>query len=73
VIEAFLARKWNRELDYRLIKEVWTSDLDGLAYVIEQMFCWLKDFRRVATRYDKLARNFLSAVASPLLSPGGAA
>lgn len=23
-IEAFLARKWARELDYRLIKEVWT-------------------------------------------------
>src|ERR1700686_4701285 len=23
-IEAFLARKWGRELDYRLIKEVWT-------------------------------------------------
>jgi nuclear transport factor 2 (NTF2) superfamily protein len=23
-IEAFLARKWSRELDYRLIKEVWT-------------------------------------------------
>ena len=22
-IEAFLTRKWNRELDYRLIKEVW--------------------------------------------------
>ncbi|MHA1523494.1 MAG: IS5/IS1182 family transposase, partial [Alphaproteobacteria bacterium] len=22
-----------------------------------------KDFRRIATRYDKLARNFLSAVA----------
>jgi uncharacterized protein len=22
-IEAFLARKWSRELDYRLIKEVW--------------------------------------------------
>jgi nuclear transport factor 2 (NTF2) superfamily protein len=22
-IEAFLVRKWNRELDYRLIKEVW--------------------------------------------------
>jgi transposase len=26
------------------------------------MFCRLKDFRRVATRYDKLARNFLSGV-----------
>lgn len=30
---------------------------------IEAAFCRLKDFRRVATRYDKLARNFLSAVA----------
>ena len=26
------------------------------------MHCRLKDFRRIATRYDKLARNFLSAV-----------
>jgi transposase len=26
-------------------------------------FCRLKDFRRVATRYDKLAANFLSGVA----------
>ncbi len=24
-------------------------------------FCRLKDFRRIATRYDKLAANFLSA------------
>jgi transposase len=30
---------------------------------IERAFCSLKDFRRIATRYDKLARNFLSAVA----------
>jgi transposase len=30
---------------------------------IEAAFCRLKDFRRVATRYNKLARNFLSAVA----------
>ena len=27
---------------------------------IEWMFSRLKDFRRVATRYDKLARNFLA-------------
>jgi hypothetical protein len=26
------------------------------------MFARLKDFRRVATRYDKLARNFLAGV-----------
>ncbi len=30
---------------------------------IEAAFCRLKDFRRIATRYDKLAANFGSAVA----------
>lgn len=30
--------------------------------LIERMFCHLKDFRRIATRYDKKADNFLSAV-----------
>jgi transposase len=29
---------------------------------IERMFCRLKDFRRIATRYDRLAPNFLAAV-----------
>ncbi len=29
---------------------------------IERMFGRLKDFRRVATRYDRLAQNFLAAV-----------
>ena len=32
-------------------------------HLVENAFCRLKDFRRVATRYDKLARNFLSTVA----------
>ena len=32
-------------------------------WLIEAMFCRLKDFRRVATRYGKLAANFLSAAA----------
>ncbi|WP_442966770.1 IS5 family transposase [Rhizobium sp. C1] len=40
---------------------------DKLAYkarnIIERMFCRLKDWRRIATRYDKLAANFSSAVA----------
>ena len=38
---------------------------DALAYKernrVERMWCRLKDFRRVATRYDKLARNYLSS------------
>ena len=30
---------------------------------VENFFCRTKDWRRIATRYDKLARNFYSAVA----------
>jgi len=30
-IEAFLAHKWQRELDYRLIKELWTFREDRIA------------------------------------------
>jgi transposase len=41
--------------------------LDKIAYrrrnLIERMFCRLKDWRRIATRYDRTARNFLSALA----------
>lgn len=41
-------------------------DYDSQVYksrnLIERMFCRIKDFRRVATRYDKLARNFLAGV-----------
>ena len=29
--------------------------------LVERMFCRLKDWRRVATRYDKLAKSFQSA------------
>ena len=31
--------------------------------LIERAFCRLKDWRRIATRYDKLSINFASAVA----------
>jgi transposase len=41
--------------------------LDRKAYrrrnVIERLFCRLKNWRRIATRYDRLATNYLSAVA----------
>jgi transposase len=29
---------------------------------VERMFCRLKDYSRIATRYDKLAANFLGAI-----------
>ena len=31
--------------------------------LIERAFCRLKDWRRIATRYDKLAANFASTIA----------
>lgn len=41
--------------------------LDKAAYkrrnLVERLFCKIKDWRRIATRYDRTARNFLSAVA----------
>ena len=40
---------------------------DRLAYKrrnrIERFFCRIKDWRRIATRYDRLADNYLAAVA----------
>jgi len=32
-------------------------------HLIENAFCRVKDFRRITTRYDKLAASFLLAVA----------
>ena len=40
--------------------------LDSATYrnrkLIEPMFCRLKDYRPIATRYDKLAINYLSSL-----------
>jgi transposase len=44
----------------------WKSCFSKVLYrdrnAIERMFCRLKDFRRIATRYDRLATNYLAAV-----------
>ena len=37
-------------------------DLYQARHLIENFFCKLKQFRAIATRYDKTARNFLAAV-----------
>jgi len=54
VIPGRINRKRTVQYDNRRYRDRWR---------IEAAFCRLKDFRRIATRYDKLARNFLSAVA----------
>lgn len=38
-------------------------DLYRRRNLVERYFCKLKQFRRIATRFDKLATNFLAAVA----------
>jgi transposase len=37
-------------------------DLYEARHLIENFFCTLKQYRAIATRYDKTARNFLAAV-----------
>lgn len=46
-------------------KNAWSIDWHAYKQrnLVERMFNRLKDFRRIATRYDKLARNFASAIA----------
>jgi transposase len=73
--KAYDADKLRDWLKQRRIKAVIPSSaarrtpypLDRTAYrrrnVIERMFGKLKNWRRIATRYDRLARNYLSALA----------
>lgn len=46
-------RKQPRDYDKHLYKE---------RHLVETFFCKLKQFRAIATRYDKSARNFLAAI-----------
>jgi transposase len=48
------------------VNRIWKNCFSSVLYrarnAIERMFCRLKDFRRIATRYDRLATNFLAAI-----------
>ena len=46
----------------RLVKRDYDRDLYKTRHLIENFFAKLKQFRAIATRYDKTARNFLAAV-----------
>lgn len=47
---------------YRRWKPCFSPVLDWGCYAIERMFGRLKDLRRIATRYDRSATNYLAAV-----------
>ena len=53
VIPSRLTRKQPREFDHHLYKA---------RHLIENFFARLKQYRAIATRYDKTACNFLGAI-----------
>ena len=73
--KAYDAEHFRNWLAQRRIKAVIPSTasrrtpypIDRNAYrrrkVIERLFCKLKNWRRIATRYDRLARNYIAAIA----------
>lgn len=46
----------------RKYKHPFDRSLYKLRNAVERTFCRLKDFRRIATRYDRLAQNYKAAV-----------
>lgn len=46
----------------RIIQREYDEDIYKIRHLIENLFCKLKQFRAIATRYDKTARNFLAAI-----------
>ena len=55
--KAVVPNKSNRKQPFTFDKKSYKQ-----RHCIENAFCRLKDFRRIATRYDRLARNFLASV-----------
>ena len=46
----------------RTVRRDYDRDLYKARHLIENFFAKLKQFRAIATRYDKTARNFLAAI-----------
>jgi transposase len=65
-LRAFLAQRRIEAVIPSIARRKPMISYDREAYrqrnLIERMFARLKDFRRIATRYDKLARNFLAGI-----------
>ena len=51
-----------RDARYSSMRGCFSPFLYRNGNAIEHMFCRLKDFRWIATRYDRLVSNFLGAV-----------
>lgn len=56
--EAVIPPRRNRKFQYDYDKAIYKQ-----RNVIERMFCRLKDWRRIATRFDRNLKNFMNAIA----------
>jgi transposase len=63
----WLAQRWIKAVIPSTASRRTPYPIDRNAYrrrnVIERLFCKLKNWRRIATRYDRLARNYIAAIA----------
>ena len=48
---------------YRRVQYAYDRTVYKQRNIIERMFCRLKDWRRIATRYDRKLKSFMGAVA----------
>ena len=55
--EIVIPPKKNRKAQRPYDKEIYKA-----RHLVENFFCKLKQYRAIATRYDKTARNFLAAI-----------
>ena len=55
---AVIPPRSNRKIQYDYDKAIYKQ-----RNIIERMFCRLKDWRRIATRFDRNLKNFMSAIA----------
>ena len=46
----------------RKVQRWYDKEIYKARHLIENFFCKLKEFRAIATRYDKTARNFLAGI-----------
>ena len=65
VIEPLLARGKSVVIppkSTRKVKREFDKEAYKARHLIENFFCKLKQYRAIATRYDKTARNYLAAI-----------
>jgi len=46
----------------RKVQRTFDREMSKARHLMEKFFCKLKQYRAIATRYDKTARNFLAAI-----------